>query len=320
MVPEIDLSNKRITITGAHGFLGKHLVEEFKKNNLTNLFLPTHVEYNLVEKENCEKIAKESDVIIHLAAKVGGILANKENPGSFFYDNLMMGVQLIEQARLNNVEKFVCLGTVCAYPKFTPVPFKETDLWNGYPEETNAPYGLAKKMLLVQLQAYKQQYGFNGIYLLPVNLYGPNDSFDLHSSHVIPALIRKFANAKEQNLPSVTIWGTGKASREFLYVKDAARAIFLATQKYNKTEPVNLGSGNEITIKDLALKIKNLTNYQGQIVFDSSKPDGQPRRCLDTTLAQKEFGFVAKTSFEDGLKETIDWWVGAKFRVLDWYI
>jgi GDP-L-fucose synthase len=312
MVPEIDLSNKRITITGAHGFLGKHLVEEFKKNNLTNLFLPTHVEYNLVEKENCEKIAKESDVIIHLAAKVGGILANKENPGSFFYDNLMMGVQLIEQARLNNVEKFVCLGTVCAYPKFTPVPFKETDLWNGYPEETNAPYGLAKKMLLVQLQAYKQQYGFNGIYLLPVNLFGPHDSFDLHSSHVIPALIRKFANAKEQNLPSVTIWGTGKASREFLYVKDAARAIFLATKKYSKTNPVNLGSGSEITIKDLALKIKNLTGYPGEIVFDSSKPDGQPRRCLDTTKAQKEFGFVAKTSFEDGLKETIDWWVDNK--------
>jgi GDP-L-fucose synthase len=309
---EINLSSKRITITGAHGFLGKHLVEEFKKNDATNLFLPSQKEYNLVEKENCEKIAKESDIIIHLAAKVGGILANKEKPGEFFYDNLMMGVQLIEQARLNNVEKFVCLGTVCAYPKFTPVPFKEKDLWNGYPEETNAPYGLAKKMLLTQIQAYKQQYNFNGIYLLPVNLFGPQDSFDLTTSHVIPALIRKFVTAKEQNLSSVEIWGTGNASREFLYVKDAAHAIFLATQKYNKTDPVNIGSGNEITIKDLALKIKNLTNYQGEIVFDSSKPDGQPRRCLDTTLAQKEFGFLATTSFEDGLKETIDWWVENK--------
>ncbi len=305
---EINLANKRITITGAHGFLGKHLVSEFKKNGITNLFLPTSKEYDLVEKESCEEIAKESDIIIHLAAKVGGILANKENPATFFYDNLMMGVQLIEQARLNNVEKFVALGTVCAYPKFTPIPFKEEDLWKGYPEETNAPYGLAKKMLLVQLQAYKEQYDFNGIYLLPVNLYGPGDNFDLTSSHVIPALIRKFVEAREKNSPKVEIWGTGSASREFLYVKDAAHAIFLATKNYNKTDPVNLGSGSEITIKDLAEKIKTLTGYNGEIVFDSSKPDGQPRRCLDTSKAEKEFGFKAQTSFDSGLKETIKWW------------
>jgi GDP-L-fucose synthase len=309
---EIDLSKKRITITGANGFLGKHLVNELKSQGINNLFLPNHKEYDLVEKDACTKIAKESDIIIHLAAKVGGILANKENPATFFYDNLMMGVQLIEQARLNNVEKFVALGTVCAYPKFTPVPFKESDLWIGYPEETNAPYGLAKKMLLVQLDAYRMQYNFNGIYLLPVNLYGPMDNFDPLSSHVIPALIRKIAIAKKQNLPSVEVWGSGSASREFLYVKDAAKAIVLATQKYNKTDPVNIGSGNEITIKDLALKIKELTNYQGQIVFDPSKPDGQPRRCLDTTLAQQEFGFKATTSFENGLKETIDYWVKNK--------
>jgi GDP-L-fucose synthase len=309
---EIDLSKKRITITGANGFLGKHLVNELKSQGINNLFLPNHKEYDLVEKDACTKIAKESDIIIHLAAKVGGILANKENPATFFYDNLMMGVQLIEQARLNNVEKFVALGTVCAYPKFTPVPFKESDLWIGYPEETNAPYGLAKKMLLVQLDAYRMQYNFNGIYLLPVNLYGPMDNFDPLSSHVIPALIRKIAIAKKQNLPSVEVWGSGSASREFLYVKDAAKAIVLATQKYNKTDPVNIGSGNEITIKDLALKIKELTSYQGKIVFDTSKPDGQPRRCLDTTLAQQEFGFKATTSFENGLKETIDYWVKNK--------
>jgi GDP-L-fucose synthase len=304
---EIELKNKRITITGAHGFLGKHLVNELKKQDINNLFLPSHKEYNLVEKENCKKIAKESDIIIHLAAKVGGIGANKENPGSFFYDNLMMGAQLIEEARKNNVEKFVALGTVCAYPKFTPVPFKEKDLWLGYPEETNAPYGLAKKMLLVQLQAYKQQYDFNGIYLLPVNLYGPEDNFDLETSHVIPALIKKIHEAKKQNLPSITVWGTGSASREFLYAKDAAKAIVLATKHYNKTDPVNLGSGNEITIKDLVNLIAKLMNYKGEIVWDTTKPDGQPRRGLDTTLAEKEFGFKAQTSFEEGLKETIDW-------------
>ncbi len=309
---EIDLSKKRITVTGANGFLGKNLIKELKENDATNIFTPSRKEYNLVEMDSCKSIAKESDIIIHLAAKVGGIMANKENPGSFFYDNLMMGVQLIEQARLNNIEKFVALGTVCAYPKFTPVPFKESDIWNGYPEETNAPYGLAKKMLLVQLQAYKQQYNFNGIFLLPVNLYGPGDNFDLHSSHVIPALIRKFITAKENDSPNVEIWGTGRASREFLYVKDAAKAITLATKRYAKADPVNLGSGMEINMGDLALKIKELTNYSGEIKFDATKPDGQPRRSLDTTKAKEEFGFIASTTFENGLKETIKWWMKNK--------
>lgn len=309
---EIDLTSKRITITGASGFLGKHVVNEFKKNGVNNLFLPSSKEYDLVEKEACKKVAKESDIIIHLAAKVGGIEANRLNPATFFYENLMMGVNLIEEARINNIEKFVCLGTVCAYPKFTPVPFKENDLWEGYPEETNAPYGLAKKMLLVQLQTYKEQYGFNGIYLLPVNLYGTHDSFDLTSSHVIPALIRKFVDAKENNLEKVEIWGSGNASREFLYVKDAAKGIFLATKKYNKTDPVNLGSGMEIKISDLALKIKELVGYSGEIYFNKEKPDGQPRRCLDISKAKKEFGFSATTLFEEGLKETINWWAQNK--------
>lgn len=309
---EIDLTSKRITITGASGFLGKHVVSEFKKNGVNNLFLPSSKEYDLVDKEACKKVAKESDIIIHLAAKVGGIEANRLNPATFFYENLMMGVNLIEEARINNVEKFVCLGTVCAYPKFTSVPFKESDLWNGYPEETNAPYGLAKKMLLVQLQTYKEQYGLNGIYLLPVNLYGPEDNFDLTSSHVIPALIRKFVDAKENNLEKVEIWGSGNASREFLYVKDAAKAIFLATKKYNKTDPVNLGSGMEIKISDLALKIKELVGYNGEIYFNKEKPDGQPRRCLDISRAKKEFDFVATTPFEEGLKETIKWWTQNK--------
>ncbi len=306
---EIDLSKKRITVTGASGFLGQHVVEELKKQGATHIFIPTHREYNLLDKNKCREIAEKSDIIIHLAAKVGGIGANKKNPGSFFYENLMMGVQLIEEARKANIEKFVCLGTVCAYPKFTPVPFKESDIWQGYPEETNAPYGLAKKMLLVQLQAYKEQYDFNGIYLLPVNLYGPKDNFDLETSHVIPALIRKFVDAKENNLEKVEIWGSGSASREFLYVKDAARAIVSATKKYNKTDPVNLGSGMEIKIKDLALKIKELVGYKGEIYFNKEKPDGQPRRSLDTSKAKKEFGFVATTSFEDGLKETIKWFL-----------
>lgn len=309
---EIDLTSKRITITGASGFLGKHVVSEFKKNGVNNLFLPSSKEYDLVEKEACAKVAKESDIIIHLAAKVGGIEANRLNPATFFYDNLMMGVNLIEEARINNIEKFVCLGTVCAYPKFTQVPFKESDLWEGFPESTNAPYGLAKKMLLVQLQTYKEQYGLNGIYLLPVNLYGPEDNFDLNTSHVIPALIRKFVDAKENNLEKVEIWGSGNASREFLYVKDAAKAIFLATKKYNKTDPVNLGSGMEIKISDLALKIKELVGYNGEIYFNKEKPDGQPRRCLDISRAKKEFDFVATTPFEEGLKETIKWWTQNK--------
>jgi GDP-L-fucose synthase len=309
MNKEIDLSKKRITVTGASGFLGVHVIEELKKQGATDIFTPTHKEFNLLDKNKCREIAEKSDIIIHLAAAVGGIGANRENPGSFFYENLMMGVNLIEEARKANIEKFVALGTVCAYPKNTAVPFKESDLWKGYPEETNAPYGLAKKMLLVQLQAYKEQYSFNGIYLLPVNLYGPKDNFDPKSSHVIPALIRKIAEAKKENKESIEVWGTGSASREFLYVCDAARAVVAATKKYNKTDPVNLGSGKEILIKDLVELIANLMDFKGKIVWDTSKPDGQPRRCLDTTRAKEEFGFVASTDFKDGLKETIEWFI-----------
>ncbi|MEK6958773.1 MAG: GDP-L-fucose synthase [archaeon] len=304
---ERSLENKRITVTGGAGFLGKHLIEELKQSGANNIFVPTYPDYDLVQLDSCKKIAKESDIIIHLAAKVGGIGANMEKPGEFFYDNLMMGVQLIEQARLAKIEKFIAIGTICAYPKFTPVPFKESDIWNGYPEETNAPYGLAKKMLLVQLQAYKQQYNFNGIFLLPVNMYGSGDNFDPKSSHVIPALIRKIATAKKDNLPSISVWGDGSASREFLYVKDAARGISLATQRYEKTDPVNLGSGMEISIKDLVELLCEEMKYKGEIVWDKSKPNGQPRRCLDVSLAEKEFGFKAKVPFKEGLKETIEW-------------
>jgi len=288
--------------------LGSFVIEELKKQGASNIFVPRSSDYDLTTLDACKKVAKESDVIIYLAAKVGGIGANMQNPGSFFYDNLMMGVQLIEQARLNNVEKFVALGTICAYPKFTPVPFKESDLWNGYPEETNAPYGLAKKMMLVQLQSYKQQYGFNGIFLLPVNLYGPRDNFDPSSSHVIPALIRKISEAKKINSHSIIVWGDGSASREFLFVKDAAEGIVLATKKYNKTDPVNLGSGQEITIKSLVSLLCELMDYKGEIVWNTAKPNGQPRRCLDVSKAEKEFGFKAKTEFKEGLKETIEWY------------
>ncbi|MFA5125923.1 MAG: GDP-L-fucose synthase [archaeon] len=304
---DLNLSSKRITVTGGSGFLGSFVVDELRKQGAKNIFIPRSEEYDLVDLEMCKKVAKESDIIIHLAGIVGGIGANMARPGEFFYDNLMMGVQLIDQARLNNVEKFVAIGTICAYPKFTPVPFKEKDLWSGYPEETNAPYGLAKKMLLVQLQAYKQQYGFNGIYLLPVNLYGPRDNFNPESSHVIPALIRKIHEAKQNNSSSITVWGDGSASREFLYVKDAARGIVLATKFCNKTDPINLGAGMEITIKDLVTLLCDLMNYKGEIIWDKSKPNGQPRRCLDVSLAEKEFGFKAKTQFREGLIETVKW-------------
>lgn len=309
----IELKSKRITVTGGAGFLGTHLVKELRSNGAKTVFVPQHPEYDFTKMEDCKKIAKESDIIIHLAAKVGGIGANMEHPGDFFYDNLMMGAQLIEQARLNNVEKFVGIGTICAYPKFTPVPFKEKDLWMGYPEETNAPYGLAKKMMLVQLQAYKKQYGFNGIYLLPVNLYGEGDNFNPNSSHVIPALIRKIHEAKLTNSKSVTVWGDGSASREFLYVKDAARGITLATMNYEKTEPVNLGSGMEITIKELVEILCDIMDYHGEIIWDTSKPNGQPRRCLDTSLAEKEFGFRAKVPFKEGLLNTIKWWENDRY-------
>jgi len=299
----MDLKEKSIIVTGGAGFLGKNVVNKLKERGCSKIFIPLIEEYDLKNIESIKKFYSlaKPDVVIHLAAVVGGIGANRENPGSFFYDNLMMGVQLMEQARLDNVEKFVAIGTICAYPKFTPVPFKEDDLWNGYPEETNAPYGLAKKMLLVQSQAYRQQYGFNSIFLLPVNLYGPGDNFDPRSSHVIPALIKKFYEAKADNSPEVVVWGTGKATREFLYVADCAEAIVLATEKYDKSEAVNIGAGFEISIKELVEKISGIMDYKGRIVWDTDKPDGQPRRCLDTTRAQKEFGFVAKMGFEQGL-------------------
>ncbi|HNV23476.1 MAG TPA: GDP-L-fucose synthase [Candidatus Omnitrophota bacterium] len=302
--------NKRVVVTGGAGFLGQSVVALLHKKGCQNIFVPLIESCDLRQEKDIKKLLKQTrpDMVIHLAAVVGGIGANQENPGKFFYENLMMGVQLIEQARLLGVKKFVALGTICAYPKFTPVPFKEENLWNGYPEETNAPYGLAKKMLLVQSQAYRQQYGFNAIFLLPVNLYGPRDNFNPQSSHVIPALIKKCLEAKKNNAKEIVVWGTGKATREFLYVDDAAEGIILASEKYNKPEPVNLGAGFEISIKDLVALIVQLTGFQGKIIWDKTKPDGQPRRCLDTSRAKKEFGFIAKTKFENGLKKTIKWY------------
>jgi len=307
----INLKEKKILITGANGFLGKHLVKnllEKRKVPKRNLFLPTIEEMNLRRWENCQKAVAGVDIVIHLAARVGGIGFNREKPGELFYDNIIMGVQLMEAARQAGAEKFVAIGTICAYPKFTPTPFKEKDLWQGYPEETNAPYGLAKKMLLVQAQAYCQQYGFNAIYLLPVNMYGPGDNFNLESSHVIAALIKKIADAKKQNRNYIEVWGTGKATREFLYVEDGAEGIILAAEKYNKSEPVNLGSGREISIKELAELIRKLMDFKGEIRWDISKPDGQPRRLLDISRAKKEFGFEAETDLKQGLKKTINWY------------
>lgn len=301
-------SNKTVLVTGSHGFVGTQLIKQLNELRPKQLLTPTHQQVNLSNRQECLKITKSVDLVIHLAAKVGGIGLNQEIPGEMFYQNLIMGVELMEAARINNVKKFVTIGTVCAYPKFTPVPFKESDLWNGYPEETNAPYGLAKKMLLVQGQAYRQQYGFNAIYLLPANMYGPGDNFDDHGAHVIPDLIRKFTQAKQDKSKTVTLWGTGKATREFLYVKDAARGILLASEKYNQAEPVNLGSSFEISIKDLADKIKKLTGFTGKIVWDKTKPDGQPKRHLDVSRAKKEFGFVSEVDFDDGLKETVAWY------------
>jgi GDP-L-fucose synthase len=302
--------NKRILVTGGEGFLGSFIVEKLKERNCKDIFVPKSKVYDLVQMEAVKRVYQDSkpDIVIHLSAKVGGIGANRANPGKFFYDNLMMGVQMMEIGRQAGIEKFVALGTICAYPKFTPVPFKEEDLWNGYPEETNAPYGLAKKMLLVQAQAYRQQYGFNAIYMLPVNLYGPRDNFDPESSHVIPALIKKCIDAKRRAKSEITVWGTGKPTREFLYVEDCAEAIALATEKYNKPDPVNIGAGFEISIKNLVELIAKLTNFKGEIVWDTSKPDGQPRRMLDTSKAEKEFGFKAKISLEEGLKNTIGWY------------
>ncbi len=300
--------DKRVVVTGGEGFLGSYLIDLLKKRKPKEIIIPKHSEYDFVKLEDCDKITKDIDVVIHLAAKVGGIGFNKEKPGELFYDNLMMGVQLMECARKNKVSKFTCVGTICAYPNLTPVPFKEEDLWKGYPEKTNAPYGLAKKMMLVQSQAYRTQYGFNSIYLLPVNLYGPKDNFDLESSHVIPALIKKMVEAKEKGLKEVEIWGTGSASREFLYAEDCAEGILKATEGYNKSDPINLGCGFEITIKDLTHKIKEVTKFDGSLKWNVEKPDGQPRRCLDTSKAEKEFGFKAKTNFDEGLKKTIEWY------------
>ena len=306
----MDLNNKRIVITGGAGFLGRHVIEELRRINCDNLIVPRSQDYDLRKLEQVRRLYDDAkpDVVIHLAAVVGGIGANRENPGRFFYENLVMGVELMEQARLRGVEKFVAIGTVCAYPKFTPVPFKEDDLWNGYPEETNAPYGLAKKMLLVQAQAYREQYGLNAIYLLPVNLYGPWDSFDPARSHVIPALIKKCVDAVESRSAKVEVWGTGAASREFLYVQDCARGIVLATRHYDQALPVNLGAGHEIKIRELAQLIARLTGFKGEIIWDATKPDGQPRRVLDVSRAEREFGFRATTPFEAGLTRTIEWY------------
>lgn len=299
--------NKKVLVTGGAGFLGSHLTARLRELG-ANVIAPLSKDYDLRDRYNCLKVVKNREIVIHLAAKVGGIGFNREHAGEMYFDNILMGALLMEEARLAGVKKFVALGTICAYPKFTPIPFKEEKLWDGYPEETNAPYGLAKKMLLVQSQAYRQQYGFNSIFLLPVNLYGPGDNFDPASSHVIPALIKKVFDAQKNKESKITVWGTGKPTREFLYVEDAARGIILASEKYDKSEPVNLGAGFEISIKDLAEKICVLSGFRGKIIWDKSKPDGQPRRMLDTTKATKEFGFSASTTFDTGLKKTIAWY------------
>lgn len=310
----MDLKVQKILVTGGNGFLGSVVVRKLTERGVPreNIFTPHSRDLDLTKMENCVKAVQGVDLVIHLAANVGGIGANKEHPGSFLYNNLMMGIQLMEASRHAGVKKFVGIGTVCEYPKFTPVPFKEDDLWNGYPEETNAPYGLAKKMMLVQAQGYRAEYGFNAIHLLPVNLYGPGDNFDPKSSHVIPALIKKVADAKAAKQPFIELWGTGSASREFLYVEDAAEGIVLAAEKYDKSEPVNIGSGMEITIKNLVLLIMRLMDYQVEVRLDLTKPDGQPRRCLDVSRAEKEFGFKASVNFEEGLKKTIEWYLGSR--------
>lgn len=311
------MKDKRIVVTGGAGFLGSHVVELLQLKGYEQVMVPRSKEYDLITEDGIKRMFSDlrPDVIIHLAAVVGGIGANMENPGKFLYDNLMMGTQLIEQSRVHGLEKFVAIGTICAYPKFTPVPFKEEDIWIGYPEETNAPYGLAKKMMLVQSQAYRDQYDFNSVYLLPVNLYGPRDNFDLQSSHVIPALIRKCLDAIDQSKDEIVCWGTGVATREFIYVEDAAEGIIKAMEHYNGSDPVNIGSGFEISIKDLVELIAELTGFQGSIVWDSSKPDGQPRRCLDVTKAEKEFGFKAQTQFREGLKKTIEWYKQERLKI-----
>ena len=303
--------NKKILVTGGHGFLGSFVVERLlneHKVKPSQIIIPRSKDFDLRILDNCKKAVKDVDIVIHIAGRTGGIGYNQKFPASLFYDNLVMNTQLMEASRLEGVKKFVGIGSVCSYPKYASIPFKEEELWNGYPEETNAAYGLAKKMMLVQSQAYRQQYGFNGIHLLMINLYGPKDNFDEESSHVIPALIKKFIAATHSGLEKVTVWGTGKATREFLYVEDAAEGIVLATMGYNKPEPVNFGSGMEISIKSLVETIASLTGFNGKVLWDTTKPDGQPRRCLDTSRAEKEFGFRAKTDFNEGLKKTIEWY------------
>ena len=306
----LELVNKRILVTGGAGFLGRQVINQLCQNGADRdkITVTRSHDCDLRVWENCQRAADQQDIIIHLAAHVGGIGLNREKPGELFYDNLIMGTQLIHAAYQQGIEKFVCIGTICAYPKFTPVPFKEDDLWSGYPEETNAPYGVAKKALLVQLQSYRQQYGFNGIYLLPVNLYGPEDNFDPRSSHVIPALIRKVQEAQAKGEKQLPVWGDGSPTREFLYSTDAARGLVMGTQFYNDAEPVNLGTGYEISIKDLITLICELMEYEGEIVWETDKPNGQPRRCLDTQRAKQAFGFTAEVEFREGLKNTIEWW------------
>jgi GDP-L-fucose synthase len=302
--------SRRIAVTGGGGFLGSYLLAKLSERGARDVFVPHYPEYDLTDRAAIGRLydVGRPDVVLHLAAQVGGIGANRENPGRYFYDNLMMGVQLLDEGRLRGIQKFVALGTICAYPKFAPVPFREEDLWNGYPEETNAPYGLAKKMMLVQSQAYREQYGFNSIFLLPVNLYGPRDNFDLRSSHVIPALIRKFLEARRDGADEVVLWGDGSPTREFLHAEDAAEGILLATERYEKSEPVNLGAGFEISIRDLARLIADLCEYRGRVRWDTEKPNGQPRRLLDVSKARREFGFEARKDFRQGLAETIAWY------------
>ncbi len=305
----MELNNKRILVTGGRGFLGQALVPLLEKEG-AEVFTFSSKNYDLRKEEDVKKLLDDSNpnIVIHLAVDGGGIGYMKEHPGSVYYNNIMMNTLIQEQSRLKGVEKFVGIGTVCSYPKFTPVPFKEENLWEGYPEETNAPYGLAKKMMMVQSQGYREQYGFNAIHLMPVNLYGPNDDFDLKNSHVVPALIKKMVDAKKEGRESIELWGTGSASREFLYVEDCAKGILMATKYYNKSEPINLGASSETTIKDLAETTKELVGFKGKIIWDTSKPDGQPRRCLDTSKAEKEFGFKAQTSLDKGLRKTIEWY------------
>lgn len=307
----LEVRNKKILLTGGNGFLGSHVMEVLERTGIArnDVFIPRSGKHDLRDMTTCLSLTGHTDLVIHLAGNVGGIGYNRENPGTLFYDNIVMGVNMIEAARRNQVNKFVCVGTICAYPKFTPVPFKESDLWNGYPEETNAPYAIAKKSLLVMLQAYRQQYGFNGIYLLPVNLYGPHDNFEPERSHVIAALIKKIYDAKQSGQKEIVVWGDGSPSREFFYVEDAAEAIVLAAEKYEKADPINIGAGFEITIADLVSKLTKLMDFRGKIIWDKTKPNGQPRRCLDVTRAEQEFGFKAHTGFDKGLKKTVEWYI-----------